>query len=165
MRPRRIAALVACALLLGACAAGAGSAEENRPRPSIDFPSSVPAGSVQTATLTVTNPGPEAFDSLLVAFSRLGRAPDKPVVPEPIVDTGFKGRNRAVVSVIPKPVAVSQDGLVYRFGSLGPGRDMEVEFSLRMPQRPGLAANAVIVSDGSNLKLSRGVTLETSVRG
>jgi hypothetical protein len=154
--------------LLTACFGADGTVTpsgKGYPQPSIRFPQTVSPGSLHRAVLTIANPGPSDLDSLLVVFSRLGRVPDEPVVPTSIVDAGFKGHNPSVVSVRPHPVSVSQDGLVYRFKGLKEGSTAVVRFTLRMPSKSGVAANAVIVSDGRDLDRSRGLPLETTVRG
>lgn len=164
MKPVVAAALFAAgALVLSGCASSGTDAQ--KPEPSLSFPKQVPARSVKKASLRITNPGSPAIDIIVVAFSDLGRAPNEPGIPEPIVRPGFGGKNRSVLAVTPKPVAVSDDGLVYRFGRLGAGQEMRITFALRMPARPGLAANAVIVSDGSDPNRSRGVALSTHVSG
>jgi hypothetical protein len=160
---RRLVTFALAAVLLGSCAS-AGS-EAQKPVPTISFPKQVVASSVHQATLEITNPGSKALETIVVAFSDLGRAPNQPGIPEPIVRPGFKGHNRGVKAVTPKPVAVSDDGLVYRFGRLDGGSQMRITFTLQVPADPGVAANAVIVSDGSDLKRSQGVPLSTQVNG
>ena len=159
---RRALAASFAALALASCA---GTSDAQKPLPQISFPKQVAAGSVQRAHLHISNPGSKALDSVVVAFSDLGRVADKTQIPAPIVGPGFKGHNPAIIDVRPKPVAVSDDGLVYRFGGLAGGESEDITFSLKVPVKPGLAANAVIVSDGSDLKRSRGVPLSTQVNG
>jgi hypothetical protein len=153
---RRVAGTAVLALVFAACY-GAGS--ESGPTPpeiSIDFPASSEAGSVQTMTLTVRNPGPPAMSSVLVTFARVGLDP-------PIVDGAARHRNPAVVSVEPEPLTVDQAAVVYQFDGLAEGESATVEFRLKVPVRLGVAANSVQVSDGGAPNRLRGIRLETTV--
>jgi hypothetical protein len=157
---QRTALVVVTLLTATACY---GSSEPPRPELSIDFPEAVERGSVHDAVLHITNPGPEAIDPLFVAFSWVGVARAQEV-PVPIVNFSSGGENPAVVDVSPEPVGVSQDGAVYRFGSVPDGDSLTITFTLRVPNRPGVAANAVTVYDGQEIERAGGQRLQTTVR-
>ena len=162
--------LVTLVWAIAGCVSG-GSAEADAPIVKTDFPPVVEAGKQAAATVTVQNPSSRPLHDMEIAFSLVGRVPDTsplPVgssVPHPIVAAGARGATSSVLSVDPKPVAVSQDGLVYRFPTLSPGETTTIHFILRMPVENGVAANAVIVSDGTDAARAHGVTLETTVKG
>jgi hypothetical protein len=134
---------------------------EGRPNVTVDFPETVEAGSVATATFEIENPGPSDMDGLSLAFALLGRSD----LPDSLVAFGAQRGERSVVEVRPEPTAVSADGAVYAFGGLEEGESTTIEFDLRMPSRPGVYANSVTASEASNLERSRGVRLETEVEG
>ena len=161
----RVSQRTACCLVILALAGTAcyGSSEPPRPELSIDFPDVVDGGSVHDAVLDVSNPGRQEIDPLFVAFSWVGVARSEDV-PVPIVNFSSGGENPAVVDVSPEPVGVSQDGAVYRFGSLAAGDSLTITFTLRVPERPGIAANAVTVYDGEEIERAGGERLETTVR-
>jgi hypothetical protein len=58
---------------------------------------------------------------------------------------------------------VSQDGDVYRFGPLAEGKSVTISFTLKVPETPGVVANAMVVYDGAHPDRARGVRLETVV--
>jgi len=126
-----------------------------------DFPATVAPGSRHSVALTIENPGPSDMESIVVAFSRLG----DPALPEPIVDVAPRGDTGPVEAVEPEPDAVSQDGVIYRFGSLEEGDTLTIVFELSIPQIDGPAGNAVQVYDGAEPDRARGVRLETRVEG
>ena len=161
------AALLALLLLVGtACfgpdpnrtASGAGL-----PTFEIDFPVEAPAGSIQTMTLTITNPGPEPISSVVVAFARVGPSEGGAELPVPIVDGGFKQRNPAIKAVRPEPREISQSATEFFFGPLPEGESTTVEFDLLIPDVSGEAANSVTVYDGSDPDRIRGARLSTTV--
>lgn len=160
-----VMARLACAAVTTALAATACFASSDPPRPelSIAFPETVEVGSVHDAVLDVSNPGPEDIDPLFVSFTWVGVGGTQDV-PIPIVNVGARGENRAVLEVSPEPTSVSTDGTVYRFGSLSEGESMTITFTLRVPQEPGVAANAVTVYDGGEIERARGVRLQATVR-
>lgn len=134
-----------------------------RPQLTIDFPSTAPAGSTQDLDLRISNPGPGAMDSVFVAFTNVG-------VPgtglgNAIVPFTHGSKNPAVAGVDPKPEAISNDGVVYRFGPLEEGAGELITFSLVMPDTPGPAANSVQVYDGSEPDRAVGMRLSTTVEG
>jgi hypothetical protein len=134
---------------------------ESRPDVTVDFPATVEAGSVATATFEIQNPGPGDMESLSLAFALLGRSD----LPDSLVAFGAQREQRSVVEVRPEPTAVSADGAVYAFGGLEEGESTTIEFDLRVPSRPGVYANSVTASEASDLERSRGVRLETEVEG
>lgn len=159
-------ALVLTTVLLGACFTGSGpdvtSSGKGLPSLSLTFPEKVRGGTTEVAVLEVTNPGPGNMDSVLVAFSRVGASGVREL-PMPIVDSGVAGRNAAVVAIDPDPNSVSNDAVVFAFDGLDEGDSATIEFTLRMPEEPGPAANSVVVYDGQDVARARGTRLETIV--
>lgn len=162
---------VICALLLAAVASSACFAGRNPdvtpsgeglPRLSLAFPEAVRSGTTETAVVEVTNPGPGGMDSIIISFSRVGAAGGTEL-PAPIVDSGVGGRNPAVVAIEPEPNSVSSDAVVFAFDGLEEGESVTIEFTLRMPDERGPAANAIIVYDGQDVGRARGMRLETVV--
>lgn len=132
---------------------------EGLPVLSLEFPSVVKPGSVETAVLTIENPGPEDMDSIVVAFSRLG----DPELPLPLVEVSTPGDEGPVRSVDPEPRAVGQGGVVFTFGGIAEGEEMTITFELMVPDEAGKIGNAIQVYDGSDAERARGVRLEASV--
>lgn len=161
---RVICAVLLAPIALGACFAGRNPdvtpSGEGLPRLSLTFPKAVKSGTTEIAVVEVTNPGPGDMDSVLVAFSRVGAA-GVTELPTPIVDSGVGGRNPAVVAIEPEPNSVSSDAVVFAFDGLEEGESITIEFTLRMPDERGPAANAIIVYDGQDVGRARGVRLET----
>ena len=144
-------------LALGACLVLTACYEPppvTKPEVTASFPTTAEAGDTVTVTLRVSNPG-EKMESVVVAFSLIG----DPELPEPIVDAGTGGRSEAVAEVDPDPVAVSPDGVIYRFEGLAEGDSMEITFELILPGGSGEVGNAVLVSDGAVPQRARGVRL------
>lgn len=133
------------------------------PELEVDFPARSPAGSTQTARFTITNPGPEAIASIVVAFARVGPAQGGGDLPTPIVDGGFDGQNPAVKAIRPRPREISQAATEFFFGPLGEGEATTIEFDLLIPEVRGEAANSVTVYDGSEPDRIRGARLSTAV--
>ena len=155
---------VVAALMFGACLGPDPNVTEGgrgKPELTLSFPETAAPGSIQTAELTVTNPGPGDMGSLVVAFSRLG----DPKLPVPVVDVTTRDGEGAVDDVEPQPAAVSPDGIVYTFGGLPEGDSTTITFRLRMPVDQGLAGNAILVYEGQDPDRARGVRLETEVGG
>lgn len=150
--------LIRCALLALCLCFVVGACYEpppvTKPEVTADFPATAEARDTVAVTLSVSNPGPE-MESVVVAFSRIG----DPELPEPIVDAGTGGRSEGVAEVTPDPVAVSPDGVIYRFEGLGEGESMEITFDLVMPNGSGEVGNAVLVSDGAVPQRAKGVRL------
>jgi hypothetical protein len=128
----------------------------------VDFPDVAEPDSIQTMTLSIENPGPGDFSSVLVAFSRVGVAEGESL-PEPIVDVVPKGEPPAVVDIRPEPLTRADD-IRFRFPPLPQGDTMDIEFDLRIPTRGGVAANSVQVYDGGEPDRVRGVLLSTRVQ-
>jgi hypothetical protein len=153
-------------LAFGACWTGdnpnIAASGKGKPQMTLDLPKSAAPGSVQTLTVTATNPGPGRISSVFVSFSLLG-APSGPIVP--LVPIGAKGHNSAVLGVTPKPDAISSDGDIYRFGSLAVGDSMTIHFRLKMPDVAGTATNSVQVYDGTEPDRSIGMPLRVSLGG
>jgi hypothetical protein len=129
----------------------------------VDFPARAPAGSTRTARFTITNPGPEAIASVVVAFARVGPAHGGGDLPTPIVDGGFDHQNPAVRGIRPRPRAISRTATEFFFGSLDEGETTRIEFDLLIPDAGGEAANSVTVYDGSDPDRIRGARLSTAV--
>lgn len=157
---RRFLAAGAAALVLGGCWApepDVTSSGRGLPDVVVEFPEASPARSVQTAAVTVANPGPGDISSLAIAFARVGNDP-------PIVDSGSRGRNEAVVEVDPEPLTIDQAGVVYRFEGLAEGDAVAISFRLRIPDVQGIAANSVTVYAAEDVERVRGIRLETVVK-
>jgi hypothetical protein len=84
-------------------------------------------------------------------------------IPPAIVPLGAAGENEVVLEIRPEPIAVSADGIVYIFEGLGEGEAKTIEFEIRVPEDPGSAANAVIVSDAQDVERARGTRMETTI--
>lgn len=153
---------LATPMLLGACFGDSQSLTDDGrgyPELSLEFAEATTAGSTETATLTITNPGPGAMDSLVIAFSRLG----DPALPLPIVDVAPADDEGAVQDVTPEPTAVSPDGVIYTFDGIAVGETLTIEFELTIPRADGPAGNAILVYEGRDPDRARGVRLETEV--
>jgi hypothetical protein len=132
---------------------------------SVDFPATVAAGSTNTATLTVENPGPGDMGSVVVAFAAVGVAAASGPLPVELVPIAADRDNPAVRTVRPRPESVSPDGVVYVFEGLQVGETMPIEFAIVAPDEQGPAANSVSVYDGGETNRIRGLRLETVVTG
>ena len=165
---KRLLHLSLIALLLASCA-GTGKdvteAGNGFPEPTVEFPANSSPGSTQSAVLTVENPGPGDMTSVFVTFMVASPAAAGEEFPTPIANGGPKGDDPNVLSVSPEPEAVDSTGITYRFPALPEGEELTVTFELRIPEEPGPAANAIIVSDGSERERARGVRLQTEVEG
>lgn len=135
-------------------ATGAG-----KPELSVDFPESAGSGDVVTASIQITNTGPQDMDSIVVSFVRVG----DPSLPEPIVEPR-KGRLQSGIEDIrPEPRGQSPADATYAFEGIPEGESVTLEFDLRMPQGPGTFGNSVQVYDGSEVDRAAGVRLEIEV--
>jgi hypothetical protein len=167
MRTRTAAAVV---LLLAATACfgpdpNLTESGKGKPVVSAEFPESVPAGDVGTATLTVDNPGPGDIGTVTVAFAGVGVPAASGPLPVDLVPIATSGQNPAVRSVEPEPSDVSDDGVVYYFGGLEEGESMEIAFEIAVPDEAGPAASSVSVYDGNDTERIRGLRLQTEVTG
>jgi hypothetical protein len=161
----RLVAVIAAAVLLGACSGGTGETQSGLglPQVSVTFPATSSPGSTHVARLHVVNPGPGRMSSVVVSFSRTGPSPGASAIPPPIVDVGFAQSNAAIAAIHPRPKGVSPDGVVYNFAPLEVGSSTTISFTLKVPKTPGVVANAVIVYDGGHTDRARGVRLQTVV--
>jgi hypothetical protein len=159
-------ALALVALVVPACygdAANLSPSGKGLPQVVVDFPATSDPGSVHTARLGVTNPGPGDIERLAVSFALVG-APAAEGLPTPVVDATRRGRSAGVLAVSPRPTSVSSNGSVYRFSALPEGEALTIEFRLRVPRVAGGAANSVTVYDEVDPSRARGVRLETTVK-
>ena len=138
--------------------------EAGRPEIAVEFAATAEPGSIQTATITVTNPGPD-IRTLFLSFARVGPASGGREIPLPIVDAGSRHQNDAIVSIEPEPEATSIEGVVFAFGRLPSGESMTMTFDLRVPEEEGPAANSVTAYAGEEPERAKGVRLETQVGG
>jgi hypothetical protein len=153
---RRLAALATFVLVLGSCYGPDASLTESgksKPELELQFPSTTAPGATEVAELTITNPGPQAMDSLVVAFSRLG----DPDLPAPVVDVAPPNGEGAVRDVSPKPRGSSPEGIIYTFEGLEDDASVTISFTLVMPTDSGAAGNAILVYDGRDPERARGV--------
>lgn len=160
---KRLFVCVLTVLSLGACYPDLPASDEEKGKPelSLQFPSSTTPGSVETAELTITNPGPEPMSSIVVAFSRLG----DPSLPAPIVDVAPPKGEGPVKDITPEPNGVSSEGIIFTFDGLDEEESMTISFELMVPAEDGAAGNAILVYDGQDTERARGVRLETEVGG
>lgn len=131
---------------------------EGRPVIAVDFPAQSDPGSVQTATFTITNPGPGRMQSVFLSFARVG-------IDVPIVQAGSQHENPYIVAIDPEPEAVSLEGVVFRFAGLDDGETMTVSFDLEIPTERGIVANSVTAYPGEDPQRAKGIRLETRVGG
>ncbi|MDQ3963846.1 MAG: hypothetical protein M3277_08050 [Actinomycetota bacterium] len=131
----------------------------------VDFPATAEAGSVQSATFTISNPGPADMNSVVLAFARVGPSQGGSELPFPIVDPGRDKVNPNIVSIEPEPEAISPDAVQFVFPRLDEGDEMKVTFELRIPEVTGEVANSVIATAGEDPSRARGVRLSTQVQG
>lgn len=170
MAQRRFAASLGVLVLLfagAACGSDAGLTETGKgyPELSVTFPETAKVSASADAVLTVENPGPGDIDTIAVAFATIAPSPGTRELPIPIVGIGSDKANPAVLEVSPEPRAVSEDGVVFTFEGLEEGASTSITFTLKMPVRPGIAANSLQVYDGRDVERARGIRLQTSVEG
>lgn len=132
------------------------SAGKGKPEVEVTFPETVEIGDVVTATVTVSNPGPEAMKEVVVVFSRLGN----PRLPYPIVELVPGRGSVGVEGVDPEPPTPSADGITFRYPGLDEGESTTIEFRLKIPDHEGAVGNAVQVYDSADPERARGVPLE-----
>jgi hypothetical protein len=135
---------------------------KGKPEVTVDFPAQLQRRSVETAAVTVTNPGPGDMTGFSIEFSLVGKAGGQ-TLPTPLVASGSGEQSPSIEGVEPEPTAVSLEGVRFFFGPLPEGESTEVRFEIEAPDEPGVAANAVIVSDVDEIDRSRGVQLVTEV--
>jgi hypothetical protein len=162
---RRILAAALAGLALASCFGPDPNLTESgkgKPEVTVDFPARVQRLSVESASITVTNPGPGDMSGFSIEFSLVGKAAGE-TVPTPLVAAGSGEKSPSIDGVEPEPNAVSLEGVRFVFGPLSEGESTEVRFQIEAPDEPGVAANAVIVSDVEEVERSRGVQLVTEV--
>lgn len=165
---RRVAfAALALAFLVGCFGPDPNVTESGKGKPalSVEFPASAPRSSLQTATITVENPGPGDMASVVVAFASVGVAGASGPLPTELVPVTTSEDNPVVESVTPEPRDVSDDGVVYVFDGIEEGDSLEISFEIKVPDSPGPAANSVSVYAGEDADRIRGLRLETVVTG
>lgn len=135
----------------------------------VSFPDTTSPGAIETASIVVTNPGPQAFRSLFVTFSIVA-IPGEQELPRDLVAAGGGGLSPTVEAVRPEPTAVT-GGVVYKFSEADPaepalpvGGTRTVEFDIRLPEKTGLAASSVQVYPGEDPERAGGALLRTTVR-
>lgn len=131
----------------------------------VDFPATAESGSIQTATFTISNPGPVDMGALVLAFARVGPSQGGRELPFPIVDPGRDKVNPNIVAIDPEPAAISPDAVLFRFDGLEEGEEMVVSFELRIPEITGEVANSVTAYAGEDPSRAKGVRLSTQVQG
>jgi hypothetical protein len=153
------------ALLSTACYGGdnpnLASSGKGKPQLTIDFPDHLDPGQQASLVLNVSNPGPGDIGHVFVSFSLLG----DPTAINPLVPIGAHHNNPAILSVDPKPGAVSSDGDIYRFSPLSEGKSTTITFVIQAPDGTGRWQNSIQVYDGNEPDRSVGVRLETTVGG
>ena len=165
MKQAAFAAALLCgsSILSGACYgtpdSSLTSSGKGKPEVAASIPATAEQGATVVAEVNVSNPGPGDMESVVLAFSRIG----DPDLPDPIVDAGQGGQSEAVASVSPEPVAVSQDGVIYRFAGLAEGDSMQIRFELVLPRSNGEVGNAVLVYDGADPERAKGTRLATTL--
>jgi hypothetical protein len=164
IRTSRAVTLVGVALALSACTPGPDpnltESGAGKPRVTAVFPETAEAGEVLTASLEISNPGPEDVDTIVVSFVRVG----DPSLPLPIVEPR-RGRVQSGIEAIrPEPEGQSPADATYTFPGLPEGETVTIEFDLRIPDATGMVGNSVQVYDGAQVERAAGVRLETEVR-
>jgi hypothetical protein len=162
---RRLVAASLAVIALAACFGPDPNLTESgtgKPDVTISFPDEVQASSVNDLVVTVSNPGPGDMSGFSIEFSLVGKAGDE-TLPTPLVAAGSQKQSPSIERIEPEPKAVSLEGVRFFFGALDEGESTDVRFRVEAPGRPGVAANAVIVSDAEELDRSRGVQLVTEV--
>lgn len=164
----RVVAVATVLLLAAGCFGPDPNLTESgkgKPLLEVEFPEESAAGSVETATLTVENPGPGDIEILTVAFAGVGVPAASGPLPVDLVPITTTQDNPAVRSVDPEPQRVSNDGVVYYFGPLDEGETTEIAFEIVLPKTPGPAASSVSVYDARAIDRIRGLRLATAVKG
>ena len=164
---RVVVAAFALTLLAGCFGPDPNLTESGKGKPllTVEFPAQATRGSVETATLTIDNPGPGDMGSVVVAFATVGVAGASGPLPAELVPLATSSDNPAVESVTPEPREVSDDGVVYVFDGLEEGGSLEISFDIRLPDEAGPAANSVSVYAGEDADRVKGLLLQTVVTG
>lgn len=164
---RAVAAAFALTFLVACFGPDPNLSESGKGKPllTVEFPERAARASIETATLTIENPGPGDIGSVVVAFATVGVAGASGPLPAELVPVTTTSDNPAIASVSPEPRDVSDDGVVYVFDGLEEGESREITFDIRLPEDPGPAANSVSVYAGEDSDRIRGVLLQTEVTG
>lgn len=148
--------------MLGACTGPDPNLTERgtgKPQVTAEFPDQASAGDVVTATITITNPGPEDMSTVVVSFARVG----DPSLPYPIVEPLPNRARAGIADIRPEPTGESPPDATYTFGPLPEGESTRIEFDLLIPEREGTVGNSIQVYDGAEPERARGVRIETEV--
>jgi hypothetical protein len=160
---RRIAIAVICLVVIGACTGPDPNLTETgagKPRITIDIPETAPPGDVVTASIEISNPGPQDMDSIVVSFVRVG----DPSLPEPIVEPRKGRAESGIEDIRPEPAGESPPDATYAFGGVPEGESITLEFDLRMPDDVGSYGNSVQIYEGAEVDRAAGARLEIEVR-
>lgn len=154
-----VAAAAVALLTTGACFANSHVTESGLGLPVVvvDFPAEADGGTVETASFSISNPGPGAMAGITITFARVGND-------FPIVDTGGNGENPAISRVSPEPLSVDAAAVVYRFDGIPEDGEITIDFDLLIPDRTGVVANSVTVSASEDPQRVEGLRLETRAR-
>lgn len=154
-------AAVAALLLVGCTGPDPNLTESGTGKPEVSatFPEQASAGEVVTASIRVTNPGPEDMASIVVSFARVG----DPSLPYPIVEPLPDRARAGIADIRPEPTGESPPDATYTFGPLAEGASTTIEFDLVIPDREGVVGNSVQVYDGAEPARARGVRIEAEV--
>src|SRR5918995_1185212 len=87
---------------------------KGKPEVTIDFPAQLQRRSVETAVVTVTNPGPGDMAGFSIEFSLVGKVGNE-TLPTPLVAAGAGERSPSIEGVEPDPTAVSLEGVRFFF--------------------------------------------------
>lgn len=157
-----LAAAAATALLLLGCTGPDPNLTESgtgKPEVSAEFPAEAAVGDVVTASIRITNPGPEDMVSIVVSFARVG----DPSLPYPIVEPLPDRARAGIRDIRPEPTGESPPDATYTFGPLAEGDSTTIEFDLVIPDHDGVVGNSVQVYDGAEPQRARGVRIEIEV--
>lgn len=135
------------------------------PKLTVEFPASSRAGRIETAVLTIENPGPGDLSGVSVAFGRVGPARGGGALPHPLVDQGARFADDTIVAIDPEPVGISIDGVAFNFSPLPEGESITIRFDIEIPDVSGEAANSILVYDSRQTDRVAGIRLHTEVRG
>lgn len=129
----------------------------------VDFPATVEPGGEADAIFTISNPGPQDIDSLIIAFARVGPSPGSYELPNPIVDPGQDEMNPNIVAIDPDPIATSPDAVLFRFEGLAEGEEMTITFTFRIPDVAGEVANSVTAYAADDPSRAQGIRVSAQV--
>jgi hypothetical protein len=148
--------------LLAACTGADPNVTETgagKPVLTAEFPETAEVGEVVTASIEISNPGPEDIDTLVVSFVRVG----DPSLPAPIVEPRKGRRQSGIEAIRPEPLGQSPVDATYTFPGIAEGGSITIEFDLRIPEGEGAVGNSVQVYDGAEVERAAGIRLETEI--